>query len=213
MRYLIRQITMAVIATFALSGLANAGDDNVGEFSINKEKTVMAFSVRQMMVKKINGKFMSFDGAFRLDRQGRLDNITAVMDVSSVKTDSTSTDENISGPMFFDAEKYPVIRFVSKEIIETGSGYKVTGGLTIKGVTREVILTGKLVEKSVIGGHKVVALDASGEFNRKDFNVSFGGPFDFGGLIVSDIVKISAYIEGSKRSESVQLAFRGSNDG
>ena len=124
----------------------------------------------------------------------------AVIKVESVDTEDNDRDTHLRSADFFDAESHPEIRFKSTKA-EAGSGNKgkLHGELTIRGVTKPVILDFEFGGVANFMGKERAALTASGVINRKDFGVSWNRTLDTGGLVVGDDVRIELEIEGIEK--------------
>jgi polyisoprenoid-binding protein YceI len=102
--------------------------------------------------------------------------VEATIDVASIDTRDAKRDEHLRNADFFDAAKFPKITFKSTKVEKAGEGLKVTGDLTIKGVTRPVVLdvVGPTAEIKDPWGNTRRGLSATTKINRKDFGVSYG---------------------------------------
>src|SRR5690349_20564149 len=115
----------------------------VTTYNIDPAHSSAHFKVRHMMISNVRGEFGKVAGSVRFDPQNpSASAITAEIDVNSINTREPQRDAHLKSPDFFDAGKFPTIRFASKKVEKDGAGsYKVTGDLTIKGESREVVLT------------------------------------------------------------------------
>jgi polyisoprenoid-binding protein YceI len=168
-------------------------------WQIDPVHTTFQFSVRHMMVSNVKGVFHKFSGEFEIDdRDITNTKAGAIIDVASIDTGIEKRDEDLRSGNFFDVAKYPTIRFVSKKVVKTvGSSYKMTGDLTIHGVTHEVTLDMEGLEpiiKDPWGGMRRGATFTT-KINRRDFGLTYNKVLETGGLVVGDEVKINVEVE------------------
>jgi len=169
-------------------------------YDVDKDHTTIGFSARHMVISNVKGKFDSFNGTFELNEHGKLIGATATVKAESINTGNVKRDTHLKSPDFFDVEKFPLISFRATKITYNGAKCKVVGDMTIKGVTRSVILDGELLGRvKDPWGFERAGFHAEGSINRKDFGVNFHKVLDNGGLVVSDMINISLDIEGIKR--------------
>jgi len=166
---------------------------------IDPEHTSIQFTVRHMMISNVKGVFHKFNGQFEIDDKDITNTrASAVINVASIDTGIEKRDEDLRSPKFFDVAKYPSMTFASKKIVRTGANrFKVTGDLTIHGVTREVVLDMEGLEtvvKDPWGNMRRGATLAS-MINRKDFGLTYNKLLETGGVVVGDEVKINIEVE------------------
>ena len=171
-------------------------------WKIDPVHTTFQFSVRHMMVSNVKGVFHKFSGEFEIyDRDLANTKASATIDVASIDTGIEKRDEDLRSANFFDVTKHPTITFVSKKLEKTGSGYKMTGDLTIHGVTREIVLDMEGLEtvvKDPWGGMRRGATFIT-KLNRRDFGLTYNKLLETGGLVVGDEVKINVEVELIKK--------------
>jgi len=155
--------------------------------------TQVKFVVTHMVITEVSGIFKEFD--FALTQPGedfRGAKIEATIKTASIDTENEQRDNHLRGDDFFNAEKYPQIRFVSTRFEKTGDDtYRITGDLTIRDVTRPVALDA--VYRGTLNdpwGNTKAGFRATGTINRQDFGVKWNKTLDTGGLVVSDEVEI-----------------------
>lgn len=174
-----------------------------GTYEVDSAHTQIQFKVKHLGISTVTGKFNEFAGSFDLDPSdpGTL-SARAIIKTGSIDTDNDDRDKHLRSPDFFDAERYPEIRFVSTKVEPIGgNGLRVHGDLTIRGVTKPIVLEGKFggAVKGPMGEGRA-AFSASGTINRKDFGVSWNKVLDSGGLVVSEEVTIVLEVEGVSRA-------------
>ena len=143
----------------------------------------------------VPGQFTKFSGTVTVDRDN-LENsvVEATIDVGSVSTNNDKRNNHLKSPDFFDAAKFATMTFKSKSWKKTGdSTFDVTGDLTIKDVTKEVVLKASLLGFAPgMGGGQVSGWEATTTLNRRDFGVN--GPAMLGNALGDDVT-VSITIE------------------
>lgn len=192
------------ILTIASLTLATGAFAQTSHWDIDPAHSVVEFSVRHMMVSNVRGEFTKLTGS--LEGKGNdvtTAKISVTIDATSVSTREPKRDAHLSSPDFFDVAKYPALTFVSKNVEKAGEGkLKVTGDLTIHGITKEVVLDveGPTPEmKDPWGGIRVGA-HATTAINRKDFGLLWNKTLEAGGVLVGDEVAITIDVELVKKS-------------
>jgi polyisoprenoid-binding protein YceI len=185
------------IATLAL-GLIAPARAALETYAIDPEHSAIGFSIRHVFT-KIPGSFTKFSGTITVDRT-HLENaaVEAAIDLNSLDTRSTKRDTAVRGPDFLDVAKHPSMTFRSKSWRQSGDDtYDVTGDLTIKNVTRQVVLQVKLLGfgPGLMGAY-VSGWEVTTKLNRRDFGVN--GP-SWLGAAVGDEVAVSISIEADLR--------------
>ena len=129
--------------------------------------------------------------------------VTASIDVASIDTNVADRDAHLRSDDFFNAEQFPKITFESTSVeVMDASDFRVRGNLTIRDVTREVVLAGEYDGRiQDPWGNERIAFNASTEISRKDFKVRWNQALEAGGVAVSDTVKIHLYVEAIRQQE------------
>ncbi|GAB4442835.1 MAG: YceI family protein [Anaerolineae bacterium] len=170
----------------------------MSNWTIDTQHTQVEFVVRHMMISKVRGQFKSFEGNISINP----DDITqssavGSIDVASIDTREADRDAHLRSADFFDVENYPKMTFESTRIEpQGGDRYKVTGNLTIKDVTREIVFD---VTDEGRGqdpwGNQRQGLSASAKINRKDFGLTWNVALETGGWLVGDQITINAEVQ------------------
>jgi polyisoprenoid-binding protein YceI len=160
------------------------------------------FTVRHLLVSKVRGRFTKWTGRLELDEQDLTRSHFEVdIDVASVDTHEPQRDAHLRSGDFFEAEKHPRITFKSKKVeTKAGDHLAVTGDLTIRGTTREVVLDverGGIVAKDPWGKRRA-GFTATAKINRRDYGVSFNQVLDQGALALGEEVAITIEIEATQ---------------
>jgi len=172
-----------------------------GTYKVDPAHTRIGFVVRHAMVSKVRGTFNEFDGSGFFDADNpAASKLELVIKAASIDTGNTDRDNHLRSNDFLDMENHPEIRFVSTGVTQTGeSSYRVSGDLTIRGVTKPVEvdfeLSGPVKDPY---GNVRIGLEGRGEINRKDFGVSFNAPLEAGGVLIGDKVNLEFDVEAIK---------------
>lgn len=174
----------------------------VGTWDIDPVHSSVEFSVRHAMVATVKGRFNSFSGAIEVAEDVGRSRAEATIDAGSIDTRNEDRDTHLRSPDFLDVERFPTITFTTTGV-EPGAAegeYRVHGDLTIRGVTRGVVLDVAFNGTSTDPfGNLRAGLEASTTISRKDFGLTWNAPLETGGVLVGDRVKINLDISAVKR--------------
>jgi polyisoprenoid-binding protein YceI len=167
-----------------------------GTWNIDPTHSTVGFVARHLVISKVRGSFRSFSGAIIIGAQQLDSSVSVSIDMASVDTADESRDGHIKGEDFFDVATFPTMTFTSTKLTQEGEGFEVTGDLTIKGVTRSVILELEFngVSKDPWGGTRA-GFSAETEINRKDFGLEWNVVMETGGVLVGEKIKIELDIQ------------------
>jgi polyisoprenoid-binding protein YceI len=170
-------------------------------WQIDGSHTTAGFSVKHMMVTNVHGAFGKVSGTIEYDGTD-LSSLAAdvMIDATSIDTNNEKRDTHLRSADFFDVANHPTITFKSKRVQKVSDGtFKITGDLTMRGVTKEVTLDVEEPSPIVNAGrvHKVGA-SATGVINRQDFGLKWNRALEAGGVTVSDTVKLLLEIEANR---------------
>ncbi len=166
--------------------------NQTGSWTADKAHTNVKFSVSHLVISDVDGTFKSFDGTMTSVKPDFSDaQITFTADVNSVSTDNDKRDGHLKSDDFFNAEKFPQIKFVSTSFTPLGGNkYKLVGNLTIRDVTKTVTFDVKYGGTvNMYGVH--AGFKATTTINRQDYNLKFAGKTQSGESIVGDNVDIT----------------------
>jgi polyisoprenoid-binding protein YceI len=187
---------LIIAAALALSAPALAAT-----WQIDPAHSNVSFSVRHMMVSNVRGEFTKVSGTVEGDEKAPTQAvINATIDASSINTREEKRDTHLKSADFLDVAKYPTITFKSKKIEPSGAAqFKVTGDLTLHGVTKEVVLDVSDVTPPIKDpmGKTRAGAHATTKIDRKDFGINWSKTMDGGGLLVGDDVDISIDVEAT----------------
>lgn len=175
-----------------------------GKWSVDAPRSSVAFTVKHMMLAKVNGRFREFGGT--LETGSDSPRATGMVKAASVDTNESVRDEHLrSSPDFFDVERYPEISFNSTRIEHPNDGrLHIVGELTMRGITREIELDAQIGGTTrEPDGVERIELELRGELNRKDFGLTWNQALETGGALLGNKVKIALDISAVK-SEAVR---------
>ena len=166
-------------------------------FLLDTNHTQIHFSVQHLVVFKVRGNFNDFVGSIDADSKTRtLVSVQATIQAASIDTRIEKRDKHLRSSDFFDTTKYPEIQFKSKKVTGSGDNIILTGDLTIKGITKEIVLNGSFLGTTTGPSGKLRAgFEATGMINRKDFGLTWNKVTETGGLVVGDEIQIGLEIE------------------
>jgi polyisoprenoid-binding protein YceI len=160
-------------------------------WNLDSSHTQSNFTVRHLVISNVRGEFRSTTGVVKIDDQDpSRSSVEAVIDAASIHTREEKRDAHLRSPDFFDVEKHPKITFRSTRVEKSRDGYKVTGDLTMHGVTRSVVLDTTLTpDIKDMQGNTRRGLSARTTINRRDFGLNWSKVVE-AGPVVGDEVKI-----------------------
>ncbi len=168
-------------------------------WKIDPDHSNVGFKVRHLMVSNVKGSFEKFSGSVEINEKDiTKSHVSVSIDTASVNTNVQKRDGHLKSADFFDVAKYPTMTFVSKKVVSAGKDrLKVTGDLSLHGVTREVVLDveGPAVESKDPWGNYRSGVVATTKINRKDFGLLYNAALETGGVAVGEEVAITLEIE------------------
>jgi polyisoprenoid-binding protein YceI len=183
------------LVMFAQTALASGWD-------LDASHSEVGFSVRHMMVSNTKGRFTKITGGLALDDADVTKSTVSVdIDIASIDTGDVKRDEHLKSEDFFDVKKFPSMKFKSTKVEKAGDKLKITGDLTIKNVTKPVVLDVELMPNEVKDPWGGVRKGSSArtKINRKDFGLTWNKALEAGGLAVGEEVTISLDLEWVKK--------------
>jgi polyisoprenoid-binding protein YceI len=194
------RIAIAAAAAAVLSLPASAGTST---WKIDPQHSSAQFSVRHLAISTVRGAFSRVTGTIILDENDVTKSaVDVTIDVSTVDTREPNRDNDLRSDKFFDVAHYPSMTFKSRKVEQVAPGkLKVTGDLTIRGTTKEVVLDvdGPTAPVKDPWGNQRAAVNATTKINRQDFGVKWNATMDNGGVVVGDDVPITIDVEMIKQ--------------
>lgn len=168
-------------------------------WEIDPNHSAAQFAVRHLAISTVRGAFTKMNGTVQFDdKDVSKSSVEVTIDAASVDTRVADRDKELRSDHFFDVEKFPTLTFKSTKVEqETAGKLKVTGDLTIHGVTKQVVLEveGPTAPVKDPWGNQRAAANASTKVNRQDFGVKWNAKMDNGGWVVGDDVDITIDVE------------------
>lgn len=195
-RDLIGKALLSLSMVFLSTAPAFAGD----RWSIDSERSKIDFAIKNMVINKVTGNFSKVTGNVVYD--GRITEnaaINASVDINTVDTKEPKRDEHLRNKDFFDVASYPVATFKSGKVTgKDGTSFVINGSLTLRGITKEVVL----VAKKTVAEASAMHLVATTQLNRRDFGINFGPSAMIGDKVdlTLDIHLVKAVASGGKSS-------------
>ncbi len=195
-----KMIAFAAIALAPLAVLAQkstgkliAAAPEASQWSLDKSHSSVKFTVEHLVISEVEGSFKMYNGSIHspaTDFTGA--KIDFTVDVNSINTDDDKRDAHLKRDDFFNAEKYPSMKFTSTSFKKIkGNMYALTGDLTIRDVTKKVtfaVVYGGTIKDP--WGNTKAGFKASGKINRKDFGLKWNAMTEAGGAVVGDEVNM-----------------------
>src|SRR5579859_5873184 len=203
-------MTRVVSTAALLAGLSLPAAAATSTWQIDPNHSSAQFAVRHLAISTVRGAFTKVNGSVQFDdKDVSKSSVEVTIDAASVDTRVEGRDKDLRSDHFFDVEKYPTLTFKSTKVEQTEPGkLKVTGDLTIHGVTKSVVLevegpTGAVKDP---WGNQRAAATATTKINRQDYGVKWNAKMDNGGWVVGDDVAITIDVEmvqkGAPKSEN-----------
>jgi polyisoprenoid-binding protein YceI len=185
---------MAVTAGLA-AALSLPAAAATSTWQIDPAHSAAQFAVKHLAISTVRGAFTSVKGTVQFDDKDiAKSSVDVTIDVNSVDTRQPDRDKDLRSDHFFDAEHFPAITFKSRRVEQVSPGrLKITGELTIHGITKEVGLDvdGPTAPVKDPWGNQRMAINATTKINRQDFGVKWNATMDNGGVVVADDVSIT----------------------
>lgn len=191
--------------TAAVSAQNKAADTKVtyqpvttGDYNLDPAHSLIGFSVEHLEINWVQGRFNDFAGTVNYNADDiTKSSVQFTAKIDSIDTEIAARDTHLKSPDFFDAAKFPELKFVSTKVERKGKdNYVLHGDLTIKGVTKNISfpfqMTGAV--KDPWGGTRF-GISAKTTIDRKDFAINYGNAMPFGGFDVGNDVVISLNLE------------------
>ena len=189
-----------MLITVGLAGLlsfpAFAGTTT---WQIDPKHSSAQFAVTHLMISTVRGEFHQLNGTVVVDDADiSKSSVNVTIDATTVDTREPDRDKHLMSSDFFDVAKYPIMAFKSTKVESAGPGrLKITGDLTIRGVTKQAVLEVSAPKPPIKDpwGLQRTAVSGSTKINRQDFGVAWNKTLDAGGVVVGDEVNINLDVE------------------
>jgi polyisoprenoid-binding protein YceI len=196
--------TFIMLAALALvSSFATAETKfSAGTYDIDVAHSIVGFEIPHMVISSVEGRFNKFEGKINLADKFEKSSVKAVIDVDSIDTGNVKRNDHLKSPDFFDAKKYPQMKFASTAIKGTPESFKLTGNLTIHGVTKKVTFNAKMLGSVNDGNNDRIAFNAKTRISRQDFGLKWNKAIEAGPVVGTELdltLKIEATKPTSKK--------------
>lgn len=186
------------LTTSITTAAASDARYSAGSYQIDSAHSKVGFEVPHLVISTVEGRFTKFDGEVKLDDKFEKSSVKMSTDISSIDTGNGKRDDHLRSPDFFDAKKFPHMKFESTEIKGSPDAFQLTGNLTIKGVTKKVIFDSKYLGTVVDGfGNQKAAFSSKAKINRKDFGLNWNNVVE-AGPVVGDEVTIDLRLQAGR---------------
>ena len=168
-------------------------------FQIDKTHSEAAFQVRHL-ISKVRGRFTDFDGAIAFDEaEPQRSTVNLTIQAASIDTGVADRDAHLRSTDFFAVDQYPTITFRSTAVAPKGNDeFEVTGDLTMRGVTRQVVIPVSYLGAAVDPwGNQKIAFEGEVTLNRKDYGLTWNAALETGGFLVGDDVKVTLSVQAA----------------
>jgi polyisoprenoid-binding protein YceI len=170
-------------------------------WKLDKAHSSVNFSVSHYVISEVTGKFRDFDVTFVTNKDDFSDaKLSATIKTASINTENERRDNHLKSGDFLEAETFPEMTFVSSSFAKTGvNTFDITGDLTIRGITKAVVLHAVYKGTVETRGQRIIAFSAATEVNRFDYGVKWDAKLESGGLVAGDKISIEITYEGVKQ--------------
>jgi len=171
-------------------------------WKLDPAHTQIRFSVTHMVISEVTGDFKKFDGEVKSNGTDFSNaQISFTADVSSINTENEKRDGHLKSDDFFNAEKYPQIKFVGKSMKKVGKNkYKLTGDFTIRDITKKVTFDVTYSGTASAFGQEKAGFKLTGKINRFDYNLKWNSLMEAGGAVVGKEVEIICNVQLVKQA-------------
>ena len=202
-----KKLLATSLVVLALAGFSGA---QAATWEIDPQHSAAHFSVRHLLVSNVRGTFSKVSGAVVIDdRNITHSSVEATIDASSIDTHEPKRDAHLKSADFLDVANHPTITFKSKKVEKAGKGkLRVIGDLTIRGVTRQVVLDVEGPTAAITDPRGTLKRGATAtvKINRFDYGVAWNKALETGGLVAGEEVAITLDLEIGRKPEAKPAA-------
>lgn len=173
-----------------------------GTWNADPAHSKVGFAVKHMGIANVRGEFTEYTGTLEVGDDLESARAYGTVKVGSITTSEDQRDAHLRSPDFFDAEQFPELSFESTKIEALDDEeYRITGNLTIRGITNEVVLHADLEGTDTDPwGNERLALEITGQLSRGDYGMKFNQALGSGNLLVGDKVSLLIDVSAVKQS-------------
>lgn len=170
-----------------------------GTYTVDPTHSSAAFTVRHAGISKVRGTVAITSGTITVGDSVETSSVTAELDATTVDTGNADRDGHLKTADFWDVEKNPTWTFTTTSAAAVDGDFVITGDLTINGVTKSVALVTEYTGSATDAyGNPRAGFEASTEFSRKEFGLTWNAALEAGGVLVSDKVKVDLDLSAIK---------------
>jgi len=170
-----------------------------GNWNIDRSHTSVEFVARHLMIAKVRGRFTDVEGTIEIGEDPEQSSAHVTIQATSISTGDEARDAHLRSPDFLDVERFPTLEFHSTTVKNDGSQWLLAGDLTIRDVTRPVVLEVEFDGAAADPwGNSRIAFSATTQVNREDFGLTWNAPLEAGGVVVGPKVRIDLDVEAVK---------------
>jgi polyisoprenoid-binding protein YceI len=168
-----------------------------GTYNIDAVHSTVGFVARHLVASKVRGRFTDFTGVITIGDSPESSRVEATVQAASITTDNEMRDAHLKSPDFLEFETFPTLTLKSTKVSAKGDDFNVVADLTIKGITKSVTFDLEYLGTgpSMTPGVSVTGFEASAEFDRRDFGITFGSALENGVLVVGNKIVIELAVE------------------
>jgi polyisoprenoid-binding protein YceI len=177
------------------TNLANRSDYRTGTWKLDPNHSELSFSVRHMAISKVRGTFGTFDVTVVTPDDPSKISVEATVEIASINTGQEQRDGHLRSGDFFLVEEHPTMTFTSTEVTADGDDFTITGDLTLRGVTKSVVLTGEFGGIIEANGQVKAGATATTKIKRAEFGINWNTALEAGGFMLGDDVTITVDLQ------------------
>ena len=173
-----------------------------GTWNVDPAHSKVGFAVKHMGIATVRGVFNEYEGTLEIGEDATSARVAGTVKVASVDTNEAQRDDHLRSPDFFDAESHPELEFVSTHIEAVDEEtFKITGDLTLHGVTNEVVLDAEVQGTDTDPwGNERVGIEITGALSRGEYGMKFNQALGSGNMVVGDKVKLALDVSAVKQA-------------
>ena len=192
-------LALIAVAPAALTAQAAPAASGLPIWTIDMAHSEVTFRIRHFM-SRVSGSFPDFSGAIQGDPANWSGgSVSATINVASVDTRQDRRDADLRSARFFNVDSFPTITFVSRSVVQKGDSLTIAGDLTMRGVTKPVVLKGAVL--GVMPGERPRAgFEVATTLNRLDYGVAWNRVLEGGGSMLGDDVEIRINVEALRQA-------------
>lgn len=189
----IRSLLLASLLLVAFS----IPTEEPSSWSIDVAHSSISFKVRHLGISNVRGEFLTYDAEVLMDGADLSTlAVDATIETTSIDTGNERRDNHLRSDDFFGAEEFPNMTFTSTGVTEVdGDTFHLAGDLTIRDVTKSIVLEGEFLGTATMGDSERAGFEATTTINRKEFNLSWDRLTEAGGFVVGHDVEIILELE------------------